>query len=179
MIPSRRMILSGAALLGGAGLLASCGPRAQTEATASRGEADADANNPRAIVRDAWIYAYPMIMNYATLAKQVLDPSNPAYVGGFGKFRHYAQFFTPANKDIVTPNNDTPYSWAWLDLRAEPWVLTVPAAQAGRYYVHQWMDLFTQIFGYVGVRATGEGPGNYLIAGPKWSGPPRLGSPRC
>jgi hypothetical protein len=169
MIPSRRLLLADAASLGGIGLLVSCGPKTQTTARPSAGDATGS-SDPRAIVRDAWVYAYPTIMNYATLAKQALDPSNPGDVGGFGKFRHYAQFFTPANKDIVTPNNDTPYSWAWLDLRAEPWVLTVPAAQSGRYYVHQWMDLFTQIFGYVGVRATGEGPGNYLIAGPKWSG---------
>ncbi len=59
----------------------------------------------------------------------------------------------PANKDIVTPNNDTPYSWAWLDLRAEPWVLSVPAVPKDRYYVCQWFDLFTHNFAYVGVRA--------------------------
>ena len=131
--------------------------------------------DPRAIVRDAWIYAYPMLMNYQTLAKQVLDPANEGFIGGFGRFRHYAQFFTPANRDIVTPNNDTPYSWAWLDLRAEPWVLSVPEGSKDRYYVHQWMDLFTQIFGYVGVRATGYEAGDYLISGPRWNGPTPTG----
>ena len=35
----------------------------------------------------------------------------------------------------MTPNNDTPYSWAWLDLRAEPWVVSVPAVTDGRYTV--------------------------------------------
>mgnify|MGYP006315630785 CR=1 FL=1 len=34
----------------------------------------------------------------------------------------------------MTPSNDTPYSWAWLDLRAEPSVLSVPAIPT-RYYV--------------------------------------------
>lgn len=127
--------------------------------------------NAQSIARDAWIYAYPMLMNYKTLSEQALAPTEP----GFGRFRHYSQFFTPANRDIVTPNNDTPYSWAWLDLRAEPWVLSVPADAAHRYYVHQWMDLFTQIFGYVGVRATGYEAGDYLIAGPGWSGPTPAG----
>ena len=37
-------------------------------------------------------------------------------------FRHYPQPSRPQNTDIVTPNNDTPYSWCWLDLRAEPWL---------------------------------------------------------
>ncbi len=76
----------------------------------------------------------------------------------------------PTTSDIVTPNNDTPYSWAWLDLRAEPVVVSVPAVPKDRYYVMQWIDLFTQNFAYIGVRATGNEAGSYLIAGPKWQG---------
>ena len=68
-----------------------------------------------------------MMENYQTWYKQAVDAKSPEYVGGFGKYRHYSEPFTPANHDVVTPNNDTPYSWAWLDLRAEPYVLTVPA----------------------------------------------------
>ena len=30
---------------------------------------------------------------------------------------------------IVTPNSDTPYSFAWLDLRVEPVVIQVPAME--------------------------------------------------
>ena len=85
-------------------------------------------------------------------------------------FRHYSEPFTPDNKDIVTPNNDTPYSWAWLDLRAEPMVVSVPAVPKDRYYVMQWIDLFTQNFAYIGVRSTGFDAGSYMIAGPKWNG---------
>ncbi|MFM7735864.1 MAG: DUF1254 domain-containing protein, partial [Alphaproteobacteria bacterium] len=77
---------------------------------------------------------------------------------------------TPADKDIVTPNNDTPYSWAWLDLRGEPMVLTLPAVPAPRYYVNQWFDLYTHNFAYTGVRATGRGAGSYLFAGSRWKG---------
>jgi hypothetical protein len=40
----------------------------------------------------------------------------------------------------------------------------------GRYYVLQWIDLFTQNFAYVGPRSTGSEAGSYLIAGPKWNG---------
>jgi hypothetical protein len=82
--------------------------------------------NATAVAREAWIYGYPMIMNYNTMHRQAIDARAPEYVGGFNVFRHYAQFFTPENRDVVTPNNDTPYSWSWLDLRAEPMVLSVP-----------------------------------------------------
>lgn len=64
------------------------------------------------IASDAYLYAYPMLYNYKTLFQQAADPSFPGYVGGFNRFRHYSRGFTPADKDIVTPSNDTPYSWA-------------------------------------------------------------------
>lgn len=124
----------------------------------------------RSITKEAYIYAFPMLESYNTMYKQLANPAGREYVGGFGKFRHYSEAFTPDNKDIVTPNNDTPYSWAWLDLRAEPWVVSVPAVAGNRYYVQQWIDLFTQNFAYIGSRATGNGAGNYLFAGPRWNG---------
>jgi hypothetical protein len=82
----------------------------------------------KAISADAYLYAYAMLYNYKTLFQQTMDPSFPGYVGGFNRYRHYSRGFTPADKDIVTPSNDTPYSWAWLDLRAEPMVVSVPAS---------------------------------------------------
>jgi hypothetical protein len=118
---------------------------------------------------DAYLYAYAMLYNYKTLFQQAVDPSFPGYVGGFNRYRHYARAFTPADKDIVSPNNDTPYSWAWLDLRAEPMVVSVPAAP-DRYYVMQWFDLYTHNFAYIGTRATGTEAGDYLLAGPGWNG---------
>lgn len=124
----------------------------------------------RALTAQAWLYAYPLLMHYQTMEKQVLDPAAPAYVGGFNRFRHYSELYTPQNREIVTPNNDTPYSWAWLDLRSEPQVLSVPAVAADRYYVHQLVDQYTHNFAYVGVLSTGREAGEYLIAGPGWQG---------
>lgn len=130
---------------------------------------DVTSAEAQAIAADAYLYAYPMLYNYKTLFQQVKDPSFPGYVGGFNRYRHYARGFTPADTDIVTPSNDTPYSWAWLDLRSEPMVVSVPAAP-DRYYVLQWFDLYTHNFTYVGSRATGLEAGDYLFAGPHWSG---------
>ena len=140
-------------------------------------EPHASADDARAIAKDAYIYASAMLENYQTLWRQVGDPAAPEYVGGFNRYRHYAQSFTPANHDIVTPNNDTPYSWAWFDLRAEPIVLQVPAVD--RYYVVQLIDLFTHNFAYVGARATGQQAGAYLIAAHDVTATRRRASPRC
>ena len=123
----------------------------------------------KAIAADAYLYAYALLFNYKTLFQQTTDPSFPGYIGGFNRYRHYSRGFTPADKDIVTPSNDTPYSWAWLDLRAEPMVVSVPAA-GDRYYVLQWFDLYTHNFAYIGSRATGNEAGDYLFAGPGWNG---------
>ncbi len=49
-------------------------------------------------------------------------------------------------------------------------MLTVPAVKNDRYYVLQWIDLFTYNFAYVGSRTTGNKAGHYLFAGPNWRG---------
>lgn len=137
---------------------------------ATQAPAPAPSDETRDITAEAYVYAYAMLENYKTMYQQAVDASFPGYVGGFNRFRHYSQPFTPDDRDIVTPNNDTPYSWAWLDLRAEPIVLSIPAAPEPRYAVNQWFDLFTHNFAYTGVRATGRQAGDYVFAGPDWKG---------
>jgi hypothetical protein len=134
----------------------------------TNGTTGISADEARAITREAWAYAYAPLQGYQTMYSQTQNRAFGGYVGGFNKFRHYARSSTPADTDIVTPNNDTPYSWAWLDLRAEPMVLSLPAVAAPRYYVNQWFDLYTHNFAYTGVRATGREAGTFLFAGPRW-----------
>lgn len=146
---------------------------APASAPVSSSPSQAPAPSPaeaRAIAKEAWLYAYAPLQGYQTLWNQTQNKAFPGYVGGFDRFRHYSRSATPADKDIVTPNNDTPYSWAWLDLRTEPIVLSLPAVPAPRYYVNQWFDLYTHNFAYTGVRSTGRGAGTYLFAGPHWKG---------
>lgn len=155
--------------------LSPLGSLAATPASAPVASSPSQAKAPspaeaRAIAKEAWLYAYAPLQGYQTLWNQTQNKAFPGYVGGFDRFRHYSRSATPADKDIVTPNNDTPYSWAWLDLRTEPIVLSLPAVPAPRYYVNQWFDLYTHNFAYTGVRSTGRGAGTYLFAGPHWKG---------
>ncbi|MEU3460722.1 DUF1254 domain-containing protein [Streptomyces sp. NPDC006733] len=129
---------------------------------------DPSPQDARTIAAEAWVWGYPLLENYRTMYPQAVDLDDPRSVGGFGRFRHYSQPFTPANTDVVTPNNDTPYSWGWLDLRAEPWVVSVPAVD--RYYVLPFHDLDTSYVGYIGARTTGQEAGHYLVAGPDFDG---------
>ncbi len=58
----------------------------------------------------------------------------------------------------------------WLDLRAEPIVISVPAVEKERYYSVQLVDGNAYNYGYIGSRATGNEPGDYLVVGPGWKG---------
>ena len=58
----------------------------------------------------------------------------------------------------------------WIDVRAEPMVLTVPELVPERFYHFQLVDLYTHNFAYVGTLTTGNGAGRYLVAGYDWDG---------
>jgi hypothetical protein len=49
-------------------------------------------------------------------------------------------------------------------------VISVPAVPKPRYYALMLCDGNTYNYGYVGSRATGTEPGNYLVVGPGWKG---------
>ena len=83
---------------------------------------------------DAFRFGYAMVESYRTMYAQAIDATDPRFLGGFGVYRHYREPSTPESRDVITPNNDTPYSWIWLDLRAEPVVVTVP--EIDRYYAN-------------------------------------------
>ena len=115
-------------------------------------------------VKDAYIFTYPLVMNYRTMDMQAIKGD-----GQFGKWLHLGQS-SPADTDIVTPNNDTPYSYAWVDLRAEPWVLTMPKIEWDRYYTSQWDDLWGYVLDNPGSVNDGNDGHNYLLAAPSWKG---------
>lgn len=124
----------------------------------------------KAIAKEAYIYGFPMVMGYKLMYNYAVDKSNPEYKGPFNKLSCEARLFTPDDKAIVTPNSDTPYCMFWMDVRAEPMVLTVPEMEPERYYSFQLIDLYTHNFGYVGTLTTGNRAGKFLIAGPDWNG---------
>lgn len=124
----------------------------------------------RVIARDAYVFGLPMVDTYRVMYAYSVDKDNPQYKGPFNSILNIARVFTPDDTAFVTPNSDTPYTFAGLDLRSEPVVITVPKMEKNRYFVFQLMDLFTFNFAYIGSRTTGNDGGNYLIAGPGWKG---------
>ena len=124
----------------------------------------------KAIAEEAYIYSFPMVVNYKTMYMYAVDEKSPEYKGPFNFLACVARVYTPKDKAVVTPNSDTPYCLFWGDMRTEPLVLTVPEMEEDRFYQVQLVDLYTHNFAYVSTIATGNKPGNYLITGPGWKG---------
>jgi hypothetical protein len=110
-----------------------------------------------------------MATNYETLYKQALDTTGRDYRAPFNTLANASGVATPDDKFVVTPNSDTPYSFLWMDLRAEPMVVTMPKIDKDRYYTGQFVDLYTFNFAYLGTRSYGNDGGTFLIAGPGWN----------
>ena len=76
---------------------------------------------------------------------------------------------TPSFHDVTAPNANTLYSTAWLDLSAEPYVLSLPD-EHGRYYLMPMLSGWTDVIESPGKRTTGTGAQRYVIAGPELDG---------
>src|SRR4029077_3319992 len=132
--------------------------------------ADITPAETKAIAEEGFIYGLPIVMNYGVMYAYAVDKGNPEFKARFNHIKNEARVFTYKDTAIVTPNSDTPYSFAWLDLRAEPIVLSVPDVEKGRYYSVQLEDGNTFNYGYIGSRATGNDAGDYMVVGPDWKG---------
>jgi len=172
----RRMLFIGAlcsAII--AALLAGCDKKGDPIAAANQAEKKADIAAPgiaetKAIAEEGFIYGLPIVMNYAVMNEFTVDQNSGQYKAPFNTISNEARVFTYKDTAVVTPNSDTPYSMLWLDLRAEPMVISVPAVEKARYYSVQLTDGNAYNYGYIGSRATGTEPGDYLVVGPDWKG---------
>ena len=121
-----------------------------------------DQPQAKALAQEAYVFAYATVEHDKVLT--AIAAKLP-----FNRLYGEPRLLGPQDNKVVSPNNDTFYSRALLDLRSEPMVLDVPAVQ-GRYYSFQLVDLRTDNLDYIGTRATGNQAGRFLIAGPDWQG---------
>jgi hypothetical protein len=122
----------------------------------------------RDAARRATIYLFPVYEMYRTRWQATVNEANPLRQR-LNRFRHIAQLADHRARSVTTPNNDTFYSSAWLDLAVEPMFLTVPPV-GDLYYSYAFLDLFTNNFAYVSHRLYGGAPPTHMIVGPAWSG---------
>ena len=115
----------------------------------------------------AFIYGFPYIYNAKLRHDWVTQARDPAVVpyAAVNHFWHAARVMDATYRDGGCPNNDTLYSLAWLDLGAEPVILSHPD-MADRYFTFELMGFSSDNFDYVGQRTTGPKAGNFAICGP-------------
>ena len=105
-----------------------------------------------ALAADAYVYGFPLVANLREVKRFTRDGLGSLPPAPFNCFSHA-----------------TVYSTAQPDLSGGPLLLSVPDT-AGRYYVLQFVDAWTNNFAYVGRRATGTAAGSFLLTPPHWKG---------
>jgi hypothetical protein len=102
------------------------------------------------IAEAGFIYGLPIVMNYAVMYAFSVDRSSGQFKVPFNQIANEHRLFTYEDTTVIAANSDTPYSGAFLDLRAEPIVVSVPRVDLKRYYVVQLTDGNTYNYGYMG-----------------------------
>jgi hypothetical protein len=124
---------------------------------------------PEDEVVNAYIYGFPLIIMDTTKDVLTATPTLTEKKAPINQFLYKKTFPDPSFTEVVSPNADTLYSQAWLDLSKEPIILSVPA-MGDRYYLFPMLDEWTNVFFSPGTRTTGNGKGDFAIVGPSWKG---------
>ncbi|MND82534.1 hypothetical protein D3C76_248210 [compost metagenome] len=119
---------------------------------------------------DAYVYFYPMLS--MDITRKQFTNIEPGKAFGKGPMNMFVSVpeYPPTNfKGVVRSNFDTLYSIAWLDLTAEPLVISAPDTD-GRYYLLPMLDMWSDVFASPGWRTTGTHAANFLVTAPGWKG---------
>lgn len=119
-------------------------------------------------VASAYFHFFPIVENYKGIYAFRVLKTSPKYTP-MNQLTKESKLYTPADKFVVSPNNDTYYTTANLDLRAGPMILKVPEV-TDRYYSFQFISMTTDNFAYIGTNTTGTSAREYVITGPDFEG---------
>ena len=114
----------------------------------------------KSAARDAWLYALPLI-EIASVRKRGLRSGHKP-----NNLLHVHKLLNHRARAVTTPNNDTLYSIAHIDLTHGPVTLTMPAS-GNRYVSAALMDAYTNNFAILGTRTTGGDGGRFTLVGPR------------
>ncbi|MFT5883573.1 MAG: hypothetical protein ACI9IP_000012 [Arcticibacterium sp.] len=119
--------------------------------------------------KQAFIYGFPAVY-YANVRYRFIEkPEGPISMNVNELFANRMPAL-PENKFGGSPNRDTPYSLAFLDLTDNAAVFTMPKNPDARYYNLQCSDFYSDVYGYATQLSDDDISGDYLIVGPTYSG---------
>ncbi|ODT88453.1 DUF1254 domain-containing protein [Phenylobacterium sp. SCN 70-31] len=129
--------------------------------------AHAASGDLRSAAREAWLYGLPLIEMATARARALAGPD--AVLKRLNTFGHGRHLAGPQSRSVTTPNNDTLYSRAWVDLSRGPVTMEIPPT-GDRYISVAGMNMFTDNDFVLGTRTTGGAGGRYTIVGPGQAG---------
>jgi hypothetical protein len=120
-------------------LIAGCGNKNDAISQAekkdeAKGVAAPSIAETKSIAEEGFIYGLPLMMNYLVIYEYAVDPNSGQYKAPFNLINNEARVYSYKDTSVPTPNSDTPYSILFMELRAEPLVLSAPAVPTSRYY---------------------------------------------
>ncbi|MBH0111999.1 DUF1254 domain-containing protein [Novosphingobium sp. YJ-S2-02] len=121
----------------------------------------------RMLAYDARLFGTSAVLEYAQMFGQALDRGAKGYTG-FNRFDHASNLARPGYGAFKTPNADTLYSNAWLDLTKGPVILEVPDA-GDTYFAANFIDMYGNSSN-ISTRTRGSGAGRYAIVPLGWDG---------
>ncbi|MBK9179490.1 MAG: DUF1254 domain-containing protein [Acidimicrobiales bacterium] len=119
---------------------------------------------------ELYIYGYPLVYCTDEILK-LTDGRTTLFprAAPFNTFNGARDLLGP-EAEFVSPNNDTLYVVAALDMSGGPLLLHTPDT-GDRYYVLQLVDAWSNNFAYVGQRATGTAAADWLLVPAGHDGP--------
>jgi hypothetical protein len=118
---------------------------------------------------EAYVFGFPLVLMDTTRQVHLNTSKNGKPKPKPNQFIHSRAFPDHTFSSVVSPNADTLYSNAWLDLSRGPVLMSLPD-MGKRYYLMQLLDAWSNTFACPGTRTTGNGKGEFAIVGPDWKG---------
>ena len=122
-----------------------------------------------ALALQAASWGAPLVIMYNLRDNIALGAKPKAPPGSLWRMTDISTPALSREAGYVTPNVNTLYGFGFLDLGAEPQVLTLPDSH-GRFYLVQLVDMWTNAFAYPAGAEKGYGGGRVAIVGPGWTG---------
>ena len=116
----------------------------------------------QSLLEQAYLYAFPLVLMDATRKVSTNTETPNSTRAPINQFIHAEKLADAASRAVVTPNVDTIYTQAFLDVGAEPMLYGVP--QTDRFFNVQVLDAWTN------TAAVLEAPGLYAITRSDWQG---------
>ena len=128
------------------------------------------ATDLRSAASEAWIFCLPLIETARVRAHAAEFAPSAGGGDGINAFIHYRGLATPAERLVTSPNVDTLYSLAFVDLGNGPATITLPAT-GERYFSLHLMDMYTNSFAVLDTRTIGKYGGAFTLVGPRDAAP--------